>query len=66
MKIKFKSRLEAIDWIVANVENEGQFEVLREQLNYNHIYTRTYFLELEDRPAEIVMINNKANTRDYL
>lgn len=66
MKIKFKNRLEAIEWIADTVEDEGQFEVLREQLNFNHIYTQTFFLEMEDRPAEVVMINDKANTRDYL
>lgn len=34
---KFNSCLEAVDWIASNVENEGQFEVLREHLNYNFI-----------------------------
>ena len=58
---KFKSRLEAVDWITSNVENEGQFEVLREQLNYNFIYFGEHFLELikaEDL-LEVVTLNRK-------
>jgi len=38
MKKEFTTRLEAIDWIANEAENEGQFEVLREQLNFNFIY----------------------------
>lgn len=58
MKKYFQNRLEAIDWIAEQAENEGQFEVLREQLQFNFIYTGTYFLELEDEPAEVVWLNN--------
>ncbi|MEK7253660.1 MAG: hypothetical protein AAB316_02875 [Bacteroidota bacterium] len=49
MKKQFQNRLQAIDWIAAFVENEAQFEVLREQLNFNHIYTGEFFLELENQ-----------------
>jgi len=59
MKIKFASRLEAIDWIANHVEDEGQFEVLREQLNFNHIYNGYFFLVLEDSIAEVVMLDQK-------
>ncbi len=38
MKVSFDSRMEAIDWIAQNVEDEKSFETLREQLNYNFIY----------------------------
>ncbi len=48
MKKQFQNRLEAIDWIAAFVENEAQFEVLREELNFNFIYTGAFFLELEN------------------
>lgn len=54
--IHFKNRLEAIDWIADHVENEGQFEVLREQLNLNFIRTGRYFLKLEEEIGEVVMI----------
>ena len=44
----FESRLEAIEWLADKVENEGQFEVLREQLNYSFIYNGTYIIKLEN------------------
>ncbi len=59
MKIKFASRLEAIDWIAKYAEDEGQFEVLREQLNFNHIYNGCFFLVLEDSIAEVVLLDRK-------
>ncbi len=59
MKIKFASRLEAIEWIANHVEDEGQFEVLREQLNFNHIYHGRFFLNLEEQIAEVVMLDQK-------
>ena len=36
-KTTFKSRLEAIDWIAIYTEDEGAYEVLREQLNFTKI-----------------------------
>ncbi len=59
MKITFKTRLEAIDWIAEHAENEGQFEVLREQLIFNYIYTHTYFLENADKLPEVVWLDQK-------
>lgn len=56
MKINFENRLEAVDWIADHVEDEGQFEALREQLNYNYIYSGEYFLDLEDEIDEIVLL----------
>jgi hypothetical protein len=56
MKKSFESRLEAIDWIANNVENEGQFEVLREQLNYSFIYTGTYFVKLGKLNLEVEIV----------
>ena len=61
MKKKFKDRIEAVDWIAGYVENEGQFEVLREQLNFNLIYFGELFLKIdfeEDLP-EVISLNNK-------
>ena len=48
MKKTFKNRLEAVDWIASFVENEGQFEMLREKLNYNFIYTGELYLEIDE------------------
>ncbi len=58
-KIKFDSRLEAIDWIAQQVEEEGQFEVLREQLNFNFIYTETYYLDLKGELEEVVLLRDE-------
>lgn len=59
MKKYFQNRLEAIDWIAEQAENEGQFEVLREQLQFNFIYFGTYFLEIDEKPAEVVWLQNR-------
>jgi len=56
MKKYFQNRLEAIDWIAGYAEHEGHFEVLREQLEFNFIYNRKYFLELDERPAEVIWL----------
>ena len=59
MKIRFANRMEAIEWIANYVEDEGQFEVLREQLHFNHIYTGRYFLQLDKSIAEVVLLQNR-------
>ncbi|MDX1665922.1 MAG: hypothetical protein R3350_01775 [Saprospiraceae bacterium] len=59
MTIRFKDRIEAIEWIANYARDEGQFEVLREQLNYNHIYFRAYFLDLDKAKGEVVLLGNK-------
>jgi len=59
MKIKFNSRLEAINWIAEFVENEGQFEILREQLIFNKIYSNTNYLIIEKMEMEVVMLETK-------
>jgi hypothetical protein len=58
MKKHFKTRLEAMDWIAGYAEDEAQFEVLREQIHFNFIYSGTYFVELEESEAipEIVWL----------
>ena len=59
MKIRFKNRLEAVEWIADYVENEGQFEVLREQLNFNFIYEGVYFLDLGEEIGEVVSLDGQ-------
>ena len=59
MRIEFKTRIEAIDWIASFAEDEGQFEVLREQLHFNFIYTGNYFLNLDEPIGEVVLNNSK-------
>ena len=60
MKKTFENRLEAIDWIANYVENEGQFEVLREQLNFNHIYSGKWFLDIDSEEilAEVIVLKD--------
>lgn len=55
MKKVFETRLEAIDWIAAHVENEGQFEAMREQLLFNHIYSGIYYIDPDAILEDVVM-----------
>ena len=61
MKITFESRLEAIDWIAEYVDDEGQFEVLREQLNFNYIYTGKYFLQIDESIGEVASLDQEVS-----
>jgi len=56
-KIFFKTRLEAVEWIAAVAQDEGLFEVMRENLMFNYIYTGKYFLDMSQPVAEVVMID---------
>lgn len=58
MKHYFKTRLAAINWIAKFAKHEGQFEVMREQLNFNFIYTGTYFIQSTKGSLEVVMLQN--------
>lgn len=60
MKKTFQKRLDAIDWIAKHAKNEGQFEVLREQLNFNYIYNFKFFVVInEDTDSSEVIIMKK-------
>lgn len=59
MKKIFESRLEAINWIADHTEDEGKFEVLREQLNFNFIYSGTYFIDLDKPIDEVILLDQK-------
>ena len=54
MKKEFTSRLEAIEWIAVHAENEAQFEVWREELLFNHIYTNEFFISSIKQEMEVV------------
>jgi hypothetical protein len=58
MKKTFRKRLDAIDWIANYARNEGQFEVLREQLNFNYIYNHKFFLVVneETNSSEVIIM----------
>lgn len=51
MKKQFKTQLGAIDWIAQFAKDEAHFEVLREQLLYNRLYTGELFVELDKEEA---------------
>ena len=59
MKRYFENRLEAIDWIAQHAEDEGQFEVMREELNFNFIYNRKYFIDMAKEQLEVIMLKNE-------
>ncbi|MGK0174145.1 MAG: hypothetical protein ACI9AT_000525 [Ulvibacter sp.] len=61
MKKSFQNRIGAINWIANFVDNEGQFEVLREQLTFNYIYSKSYFLNLvkKENLAEVILLRQK-------
>jgi len=59
MKIKFEDRLSAINWIANFAKDEGTFEVLREQLNFNFIYAKVYFLQAPKKTFEVVWLEEK-------
>lgn len=58
MIVRFKDRIEAISWIVEHAENEGHFEILREQLLFNFIYTEVYFLDMGEVIGEVLLLND--------
>ena len=57
MKKEFKSQLEAIDWIAENAKNETHFEILREELNFNRIYTQELFINLSMVNIEVALLD---------
>jgi len=57
MKIDFENRIEAIEWIASHVDDEGQFEALREELNYNYIYTGAFYLDLDKEIGEVILLD---------
>ena len=58
-KITFKIRMAASEWIAERAEDEGQFEVLRVRLNFNHIYTGVYFLDPEKDIDQVVLLGGE-------
>lgn len=37
-----------MDWIAGYAKDEAEFEVLREQVNFNFMYTGKFFVKLEE------------------
>lgn len=66
MKHQFNNRLEAIQWIAANAEDEGKFEVMREHLNFNFIYFGEYFIDQSIEIGEVILLRNNPSHDCYL
>ncbi len=56
MKKFFKTHLEAIEWISEYAQNEAHFEILREELTFNFIYTDQHFIHLALLERDIVWL----------
>jgi hypothetical protein len=59
MKKEFTSRLEAIEWIANNANDEAQFEVWREELLFNHIYTNEFYISSVKQEMEVVWLGKR-------
>ncbi len=59
MKKEFNNHMEAIDWIAEHAETESHFEILREELTFNHIYTGEYFVNSIDMEKEVVWLEER-------
>ena len=59
----FISRLKAIDWIAGRVENEAQFEVMREQLMFNEIMTGKLYVDWPKEFPVVVSIDRTKTQR---
>jgi hypothetical protein len=44
MKKEFNNHAEAIRWIASHAETESHFEILKDELEFNHIYTGEFFI----------------------
>lgn len=53
MIITFITQLQGINWIAEKAPNEQQFEILREELLFNYIYSGRYFLDIEKVDVEL-------------
>ena len=60
MKKVFDSQMEAICWIAVNAENEGHFEILREELTFNHIYTGAFFIHYVLMDKEVAWLEDRS------
>ncbi len=57
----FKTKIEAVDWIAQQVDNEGQFEVAREEMNMNFIKMGKIIVNLDAGDKEVVTFDSNKN-----
>ena len=56
MRKEFNNHMEAINWIADHAETESHFEILREEIIFNHIYTGEYFINSIEMEKEVVWL----------
>ena len=61
MRREFNNHMEAITWIAENAKSEAHFEIMREELTFNHIYTAEYFIHPEHVDMEVIMLDDANN-----
>ena len=53
MKLEFNSCANAIKWIMKHARTEVDFQTLREELDFNHIFTGEYFIFTGDEDMRV-------------
>lgn len=64
MKKYFRTHQEAIEFISDHAQNESHFEILREELLFNHIYTEMYFIHLLLLEKDVAWLSEKTIEMD--
>jgi len=59
MKHEFSTQIEAIDWIADNARDESHFDILREELLFNQIYTGEHFIIMSNVNIEIALFDKR-------
>lgn len=59
MKQEFTTQIEAIDWIAENARDESHFEIMREELLFNQIYTGAFFIIMSNVNIEIALADKR-------
>ncbi len=61
MRQEFNSQMEAITWIADYAKSEAHFEIMREELTFNHIYTGEFFIHPNHVDMEVIMLDEMNN-----
>ena len=61
MKHEFQTQIEAVEWIADVAKDEAHFEILREDLLFNHIYSGLYFVIMSSVNIEVALLDLHPN-----
>jgi len=53
MKLEFNSCAHAIKWIMNNASTEVDFQVFREELDLNYVFTGRFFIHISDADRQM-------------